>query len=296
MSAAVPIGRVGPMLASDSIPASYDEAFYSDQAPGSLQSARVVLPVVFELLRPGSLLDVGCGLGTWLSVAQDLGVPQVFGLDGDYVDRIRLEIDSGDFLAADLNEPLPSAPGAVDMALCLEVAEHLESDAADRLVRELCERADVVVFSAATPGQLGTGHINLRPQSSWVEVFKGCGYEVFDIVRPRLWGDDRVESWYRQNLLIFVSESRTDLIERARELEADTSPIMDIVHPVHLAFWVRRATAPVSTGQALKLTVSAGSKALKRRFQWLRSSPDVAVQSAKDTDDGDEPTASVVAR
>ena len=61
----------------------YDAAFFDEQGPGSLRSAQIVLRRVFQWLHPDSVVDVGCGTGGWLSVAQALGVSRIVGFDGD---------------------------------------------------------------------------------------------------------------------------------------------------------------------------------------------------------------------
>src|SRR5436190_19968909 len=108
--------------AATSTPTAYDATFYAEQADGSLRSARAVVPLVMELVRPASVLDVGCGLGTWLAAFAEAGVADFLGMDGDYVDRAKLKIPAERFRAADLTNP-PSPGRTFDLAVCLEVAE-----------------------------------------------------------------------------------------------------------------------------------------------------------------------------
>jgi hypothetical protein len=54
----------------------------------------------------------------------------------------------------------PTARKRFDLAISLEVAEHLPEGSAGALVSTLIEAAPVVVFSAAIKGQSGTNHIN----------------------------------------------------------------------------------------------------------------------------------------
>lgn len=245
----------------------YSNAFYDHQAPGSARSAAAVLPLVFELIRPSSMVDVGCGIGTWAKVASELGVPTVIGIDGEYARGAGLRIPEESFVAADLAHSVPALPSRCDLAISLEVAEHLPPERADGFVADLCRLADVVLFSAAIPSQLGTDHINLEPQSRWAQRFQSHGYEPFDLVRPRVWQDDDVEFFYRQNAIVYVRSERADLIIRARSLAAEAPISLDLVHPGQLAYWVRVATRPVSTGQAVRLTVKAVRRAVGRRLR-----------------------------
>ena len=90
-----------------------------------------------------------------------------------------------------------------DLAASLEVAEHLPQSSADRLVRFLTGLAPFVLFSAAVPFQRGHGPHKRADPAYWVELFGRCGFDVFDVIRPRCWYDRNVEFCHRQNVLLF---------------------------------------------------------------------------------------------
>ena len=73
----------------------YNELFYQRQQYSSLRAAEEILPYVLKLTGATSVVDVGCGLGTWLSVAAAAGA-RVRGFDGAYVDQDWLRIDRDD--------------------------------------------------------------------------------------------------------------------------------------------------------------------------------------------------------
>ena len=87
--------------------------------------------------------------------------------------------------------------------MSLEVAEHLEEEAADNFVRQLTKISDRILFSAAIPDQGGLHHLNERPPSYWAKKFKTYGFNQLDFLRPLFWDDERIEWWYRQNFLIY---------------------------------------------------------------------------------------------
>lgn len=209
---------------------SYSEAFYDAQQQGSRHSAAVVVPLVLEAFPVRSVIDVGCGVGGWLAEFRRRGVEDVLGVDGDYVPRDALKIPVDRFEARDLRR-YAGPERRFDLACSLEVAEHLPAEVADGFVAALVRAAPVVLFSAAVPGQGGTSHVNEQWQSYWFARFAAHGYACLDLVRPRVFEDDRVEWWYRQNALVFCEPQRHP--ESAAAIS--TAYELDRVHPALLA-------------------------------------------------------------
>jgi cyclopropane fatty-acyl-phospholipid synthase-like methyltransferase len=160
----------------------YSEGFYSVQQEGSRRSAEIVLPIVLELLKPTSVIDVGCGVGAWTRVLE-AHVLDVVGVDGDWVPA---DSRSSSFVARDLEQSL-SVDRTFDLAICMEVAEHLSPAVAERFISDLARLAPAVLFSAAIPQQGGTQHRNEQWQSYWAELFQRHGFWPHDVIRPRVW-------------------------------------------------------------------------------------------------------------
>lgn len=177
--------------------------YVHDEVSHNYVAAQETLPVVFDLFPVSSLLDVGCGIGTWLKVAQDLGVRDVVGVDGDYVDRTMLKIDTKYFHPYNLRQKL-SLNRKFDLAMSLEVAEHLPDSSADALVDTLTSHADVVFFSAAIPYQEGQNHINEQWAYYWIEKFRKRNFVLADIIKQKIWDNEKIEWWYRQNSMFFI--------------------------------------------------------------------------------------------
>jgi SAM-dependent methyltransferase len=211
--------------------ALYDADFFKSHHKGSSRSASVVVPVLIDLFQPSSVVDVGCGTGLWLSLFREHGISDVLGIDGPWVEKAQREIPESLFREQDLSEPL-KLDRTFDLALCLEVAEHLPPDSAELLVRSLTHLSPVVLFSAAIPCQGGEGHVNERWQSFWSECFATRGYSCPIDLRPRFWMNDAVEIWYRQNMACFVANERPDILCRLSSAKSMslTQP-MDMVHP-----------------------------------------------------------------
>jgi SAM-dependent methyltransferase len=181
---------------------SYDAEFYHELEE-TRDSARVILPVVVELLHPGSIVDLGCGAGHWLAAAIEIGITDVQGIEGEWILGAELAIPRDQLLIHDLTKPL-HVGRKFDLALSLEVAEHLPASAAALLVKSICASADRVLFSAAVPGQGGRHHLNEQWPSYWANLFAAEGYGCYDVVRPVFWEDPRVKWYYAQNCLIFA--------------------------------------------------------------------------------------------
>lgn len=184
----------------------YDDRFFADQAPASLASARAVVPLLEAIIQPSSVIDVGCGIGSWLQAFDEMGTTDILGIDGHSVPQQSLLIPVDQFLTTDLPR-IPTVGRRFDLVLCLEVAEHLPSHDADPLIAQLTSLSDVVVFSAAIPGQTGVGHVNEQWPSYWTSLFARYEYRAFDILRPLVWADRRIAWWYRQNLIVYAHAS-----------------------------------------------------------------------------------------
>ena len=138
----------------------YNSEFFDRHRDGSRRSAVIAVPLLIDLFEPRSVLDVGCATGVWLSVFQEHGVEDILGIDGPWIEQRQREIPDVFFREYDLTKPV-ALERTFDLALCLEVAEHLPAEAGPGLVQSLTALAPVVVFSAAIPGQ-GAKAISMR--------------------------------------------------------------------------------------------------------------------------------------
>ena len=207
----------------------YNTQFYRDNAKSSRQSARVCVPVIMEFVRPNSVVDVGCGAGSWLQVFKEYGVPEVLGIDGPWAKPS--QISEGEFLARDLAWPL-NVPKKYDLVVSLETAEHLPRWAAESFVTSLTELGPIVVFSAAIPKQGGVNHLNEQWPEYWAELFARRGYEVVDCLRKRLWNSTDVEVCYIQNMVFFVERKAIDRYPQlSYEKTRTVGDQLAIVHP-----------------------------------------------------------------
>lgn len=201
----------------------YTRNEFEKQQGRSHLAASIIVPEVLRATQAKSVVDVGCGVGTWLRAFASNGIDDYQGLDGNYVDQDMLQVPRDRFQAVDLRAPL-AVPRTYDLACSVEVIEHLPPERGESFVRDLTQLAPAVLFSGAIPGQDGPGHINERWQSYWGGLFESHGYFPVDVVRPAVWGRDDVVFWYQQNILLYLRKDR---------LPAGYTkpPLLDIVHP-----------------------------------------------------------------
>jgi len=217
---------------STPLSAVYDQSFYDSQVDGSLASARIYLRHLFDFFKPVSVVDIGCGRGAWLSTCHELGSTHIVGYDGLWNSQSQMIDGAIQFNAVDLNAPI-DAGQQFDLAISLEVAEHLLPDSALQFVTSLSRISDVILFGAAIPGQGGTNHLNEQYQSYWGRLFLERNYHIFDVFRPPFWLDRRIDPWYRQNTFLYVKNGHvlhTELKTRGIQ-EIINLPFMDCVHP-----------------------------------------------------------------
>ena len=254
----------------------HDEKFYEQYALGALRSARIILPLVLAHLPVRSAVDIGCGCGGWLRALEELEVTDVVGYDGDYLDKSKLLVDPAKFTAVDLRDGL-DIRRTFDLAISLEVAEHLPNEFAEPLIRCLVTAAPFVLFSAAIPEQGGFRHVNEQWQDYWRSIFYSFHFSPVDLVRPAIWGRTDVEMWYQQNIIVYCSDAVLRKNQYLKPVPANVS--LNMVHPSLYEWRVDRLKAQIellklspqlSLRTALKLLPSLAWNAAARRIKGTR--------------------------
>jgi len=211
----------------------YDDQFYRDQADRSYGSAVVYVNHLMNYIRPTSVVDVGCGRGTWLKAFHEQGVEKCVGLDGSWNSQQKMISQAVQFFPINLVSPSFMGDSPYDLAVSLEVAEHLPESSADKFIDFLVQLSSVVLFSAAYVNQGGDDHINEQPHTYWAAKFIERDYFPFDLFRPRFWGDSAVDFCYRQNSFLYVKKSSyifTFLVRKGVN-PIEHIAFMDCVHP-----------------------------------------------------------------
>jgi SAM-dependent methyltransferase len=219
---------------------NYSNDFMQYNAQSSAYSAAAITSILYRQLKVDSVLDVGCARGTWLRAWANLGVVELHGVDGSYVNSQTLEVPARMFTAVDLNDSF-DLDRQFDLVQSLEVGEHIRESASEAFVESIVRHARAyILFSAAPPGQGGEHHINEQPYEFWRRKFEKRDFVTVDAVRPSIATDRKISYWYRYNSLLFVRRERLlDIHDdmRATLLMSD-DPIKDLSS---LPFRVRKA-------------------------------------------------------
>ena len=214
---------------------TYNGEFFDYLSKGAGRSARQIIPLLTELLKIRSVLDVGCGYGAWLREWNNQGVTDFIGVDGVYIDDAKLLIPSKHFIRCDIGRPF-ALGRSFDLIQSLEVAEHIPESQADTFLQNLASHGDIIIFSAAVPGQGGEFHVNEQPYAFWRDKFADVGFRTFDCLRPVIHRDASIEPWYRYNTLIFARE--TGLGRVRSDLMKSEIPHYEVI-PTYASIWWR---------------------------------------------------------
>jgi hypothetical protein len=235
---------------------AYDQLFFSAMNTDAGKSADIIVPLIIDLLNPRSVIDIGCGTGTWLAVFRSHCIEDITGVDGSWVQDRMLSIPKSSFLVRDLTQSI-NIERRYDLAVSLEVAEHLDSIYSKSFVNTLVQLSPVVVFSAAIPFQGGTQHVSEHWPDYWANLFSEHGYVTIDCIRERIWNNDDVAWWYAQNILVFAEKDQLTTNSKLQQAFERTRPsqlglvhpkryLLDATRPTHaLRVLMRRTTATV---------------------------------------------------
>ena len=168
--------------------------------------AEDVVASLINEFEPDSVIDFGCGVGLHLSIFLNNNV-NIKGIDGSQSALDQNLVPRKHLEQADLRSEYDMSQ-EYDLVLCFELAEHLPGRHADTLVRTLTNAGDTVAFTAATPGQGGTHHVNEQPRSYWIEKFESAGFSYDAMAVESLRESMNVEktTWIPENIFVFRRE------------------------------------------------------------------------------------------
>lgn len=132
-----------------------------------------VCNAICNVLKPNTIIDVGCGIGDYVKGFNDKGI-KAFGLEGSIRCLPHLAVPAEQVFIRDLRNKV--YVGTYDAAMCFEVLEHIEPEYVYILINNLMMMSNKLLLSAAPPGQGGHYHVNCQPASYWEHLFNCYGY------------------------------------------------------------------------------------------------------------------------
>jgi glycosyltransferase involved in cell wall biosynthesis len=210
----------------------YDDGFYKMHMPWR-SDYDLISKWIFENI-PGKIFgDIGCGNGYIISNLYNKYSKKVWGVDGseyfmDNIDRSVLSMVK----RVDLTNK--AKLDKADVAICLEVAEHISAEFSDILVNNIVSvNAKTIIFTAAPPGQAGVNHINLQDHKYWVNKFLANGYLLDESLSSKfckdLSGSLLYTKWYLDNWMVFRKKESFDIAN----LNTEDLPMVSVIIPTY---------------------------------------------------------------
>jgi len=189
---------------------AYTESFlgWGDNAAQQKVLAEYFVPKIIKKFNPKYVLDVGCGTGQWLDEYRKYNVITK-GIEGSSnAWHIMSDKTKEVVLKRDLRDKIEEEDYNIDFVQSFEVAEHIEEEYADVFIHNLIkDDPDIVLFTAAPPGQHGFQHVNCQEREYWMTKMKNMGYLFNQDLLNEIKGWDKPEDcpfWWPQNLMAFI--------------------------------------------------------------------------------------------
>ena len=193
----------------------YDEKFWGPRRGNwNYSSAKIILPMIFKYYKPNSIIDVGCGIGTWLSAALELGIDNLKGLDCNEISEDFLLVPRKYISIDNLETHENKNNIKYDLAISVEVAEHLDNSASEHFIKMLTSYSKVIIFSAGIPYQEGEHHINCQQPQFWHDIFAKYEYICFDFRNELMNMWEKINPCYAQNILLYVHKDFIDIFKK----------------------------------------------------------------------------------
>ncbi|MFB6199893.1 MAG: class I SAM-dependent methyltransferase [Candidatus Nanohaloarchaea archaeon] len=186
-------------------PQDYFESMTGDE---QMEEANQFSAIFDELYHPESIIDFGCGTGRFLKYYYDRD-REILGLEKALTAFEEAVVPRDNLKEHDLRKPY-RAEKNFDLGICIEVIEHLPESSEEALLDTLTTNVDVLVLTAATPGQGGKHHVNEKPHEYWIKKVEKRGFsfmsEKTEKVKQQL--DVENMTYLEENLMVFEKQDK----------------------------------------------------------------------------------------
>jgi SAM-dependent methyltransferase len=179
------------VLKKDGTFSSQDHIFMCSLFP------KKILDIILQEIKPKSVLDVGCGTGVSLNYYIQNGI-DAYGVENSNL-AIKQSKNPGKIIKHNLNKEL-NLNKKFDLVWCFEVIEHIHLDYEKNILKTLSNHSNIIILSAARPGQGGHGHFNEQPREYWIERFNAMAYDYDEALSKRL---IEINETHAENLMVY---------------------------------------------------------------------------------------------
>jgi SAM-dependent methyltransferase len=207
-------------LDANNLSGPWKKEMYADHLPDPAAFDEGFIRSVVEVCQPSTVLDLGCGQGYFVKWLRDEKV-EAWGVEGENLGSLFRA--PGYQIQQDLSQSFDLGK-TYDLVMCTEVVEHIPEIYEDVVFDNIAHHTHrYLVFSGATPGQGGTGHINEKPETYWFACLVRRGFKLLHAasVQTRL---SSTLDWYVKNISIWeLQKSEEDRLEKVETIAAQYS-------------------------------------------------------------------------
>jgi SAM-dependent methyltransferase len=194
--------NISPIALNKMYDRDFHKSIENDEYPQAVRLAEYIASHV----PCSTFLDFGCSTGLYLNEIKKR-LPQIESVGYEFAEDAVNAALCPDVVQFDLTEPLQRSKKENTLSLCLEVLEHIDDANWLPVLTNITKLSDVIIFSAAIPGQGGTGHINCRWKIDWIRRFHSLGW-VVDLDKSRHMIDYMRNGyhmgWFANNAMVLV--------------------------------------------------------------------------------------------
>lgn len=191
----------------------YNDEFFEWHYKYARDYSIVTMDWLLDFINVKSVVDFGCGIGSYLESAFNKGIVKIKGYDigGDYAKKYTPEHIQPNIEYIDCTTKMVTEK--YDCVISFETAEHIEPSGTNQFCDNLVGALDkngFLFFTGAPAGQEGCGHINCQRKSFWMLKFLERDLEfdaITTVVVSQEWRRLGAPNYICDNLLVFKNDT-----------------------------------------------------------------------------------------
>lgn len=186
----------------------YDDRYFKWHKDNTRKYIIKTMDWFIDNYKPNSVIDYGCGIGAYLESSLNKGITNIKGFDigGEYVKKYTEKSIQPFIEYLDCTKPVNTEK--YECVISLETGEHIETKYSEQFIKNIVnstQKKGNIIYSAAQPGQPGTGHINCQPKEFWIKIFNSFNFFVDEKLTNKVssnWSSLGAPNYITNNLII----------------------------------------------------------------------------------------------